>query len=167
LTFIVIVDAFEFVYIDVFPQDLINNVAAGPVVSAFEVDGPDQGFQRISQHGATKAGIIVLVQHHIEPHLIADLIEGFPLHDLGSHFSQEALVAVGILFKEVFRYNGSQYGISQILEALVILDGIRALRIGRFVGKGEDKNTQVDRGESQQRPELSREIPIRRKVVVI
>jgi hypothetical protein len=35
------------------------------------------------------------------------------------------------------------------------------------VGKGEDKNTQVDRGESQQRPELSREIPIRRKVVVI
>lgn len=82
--------------------------------------------------------------------MVANFIQGTALHYFRAHFCQKALVGVGVFFEEVFRHDGAENGISQILQPLVILYSIGFVGGVGFVRKGEFENRKVGRREAYQ-----------------
>lgn len=127
LAFVVVVEGFQFVHIDISAQDFADDKLAGTIVATLQVDGPHEGFDGIAEHRSAEAGIVKFVEQGVEAHAIADEVKRLSLNDFGSHFSEEAFVGVGIFFEEVFRYDGAQHSVAQIFEAFVVLHGIRLI----------------------------------------
>ena len=99
LTLIIVILLLELVYVDMIAKDTSNHNLAGHIVPLLKVYRADKGFKRISLHRITQTRVVVFAQNDIKAHIIGDLIKCPTLHDLRSHFGQESLRAIRILFE--------------------------------------------------------------------
>ena len=151
LALVVVVEAFQFVDVDILAQHVVDHEGFGGGVTPVEVHGTHQGLYGVAQHGAAEAGGIVLGEQEFEFHFVPNPVERFSLHQFGAHFGEEALIAIRVFFEKVFSNDGAQYGIAQVFQAFVVLHGIGFIPgvAGGFVRKRQLENTQIRRGVPQ------------------
>ena len=142
-----------------------ENIPLGIFVAAVKVDGADEGFHCIA------VDVIVvgmrmarLAYVFVDAEAQAQLVKVFSLYDFGACVGQKTFVALGKTAEQQIAHHTGQYGIAQILKALIVnvlpisVNGLR-----RAVNKRLVVVTQIPRVEADDITEKHIKLPLMRE----
>jgi hypothetical protein len=120
-------------------RDRAGSRVRSPIGGFFEafvqVDGSDDGFQRIAEDLAHLEAAVEFIEiaDLLQAHLDGDLIKLVAVDHLTAHFREKAFFLVGIFFEKEVRDDGAEDSVAKVFQSFVVLIGSVFYR---SVGKG-------------------------------
>ena len=147
--------------VDVVLEYLLLHELLASVVPLVEVDGTDEGLERVTIHVAVVRGRAGGILHElVQPDFHGQLVERFALYDLGAGVGQEAFALAFEVPEDDVAHDCIENGVAQELQAFVVQRPslFRAER-GRLVEQGLLVDFQVAGKEAQDAVETKIRLP--------